>query len=86
MQEGKISEALDLQKRFSRVWGQVPWPEENSETSAHEKAILEVMGICKRHVSMQFRENNEEEMDIIRKLMPDFEAIEQSACAELASS
>jgi len=86
MQEGNISDALDTQKRFNRVWGQLPWPEENSETSAHEKAILEVMGICQRHVSIQFRENTDEEMDIIRKLMPEFEAIEQStSCPQVSS-
>ena len=49
--QGKVQEAIKAQKEFNAFWGKIPVAPENSETSAHEKAILEIMGICKRHVA-----------------------------------
>jgi len=66
---GRANEAARCQVRFNRLWSRIPVAPENSESSAHEKAILEVLGICKRHVGGHYRPMNDDEMAIIRKVL-----------------
>ena len=70
-EKGKVFEAIAVQKRFLKLWSKIPVPPENSETSAHEKGVLEAMGICQRHVSQHFRPMTDEEMHTIRKVLKD---------------
>lgn len=60
--QGKVAEAIKAQQEFNAFWKTIPVAPENSETSAHEKAILEIFGICKRHVASYFRPMNDQEM------------------------
>lgn len=66
---GKCLEAVEAQKRFNAMWRKIPVPAENSETSAHEKGVLEALGICSRHVAPHFRPMTDEEMGVIRQVL-----------------
>ena len=67
--QGKVKEAIAAQRDFNKLWSQIPVASENSETSAHEKAILEILGICKRHVGSYFRPMNDEEMKKTKQVL-----------------
>ena len=69
-EQNKAHEAIALQQKFNRIWGRIPKAAENSgESSAHEKAVLEVMGICKRHVSGHFRAMTDAEIETTRRIL-----------------
>ena len=70
-QEHKNDRAMEVQKRYNRLWGRIPVPAENSETSAQEKGILEAMDICRRFVSRHYRPVNDDEMLVIREVLKD---------------
>ena len=66
--EGKIDEARRIAFAVGGVLKALPHPD-NSELSAEEKAVLEVMGICERWVAPPFRPCTDEEMDQARKVL-----------------
>jgi len=65
---GKIAEARDLAFKLSGVIKALPHPR-NTEFSAEEKIVLEIMGICKRHVAAPFRECTDAEKEQAAKVL-----------------
>ena len=68
-EQGKVFEAIAVQKQFNKMWRRIPVPADNSETSAQQKGVLEAMGICKRYVSPHFRPMTDREMETIRTVL-----------------
>ena len=52
-QEGKIDEAREQAFAISRIIKALPHPE-NTEFSAEEKIVMEILGVCKRYVHPPF--------------------------------
>lgn len=61
-QQGNLDEARAISFKLSRVIKALPHPE-NTEFSAEEKAVLEVLGICKRHMYPPFFECTDQEIE-----------------------
>ena len=69
-QEGKLAEARKMAFNISRVIKSLPHPQ-NTEFSAEEKAVLEIMGICKRYVYAPYWHCTDEEMVTAKKALQD---------------
>lgn len=58
---GRLDEAREKSRWINGVLGQLP-PRQNTEASAEEKAILELLGVCERWVYPPFRPLDEERL------------------------
>jgi 4-hydroxy-tetrahydrodipicolinate synthase len=67
---GKLEQARELAFKIGRVIKALPHPI-NTEFSAEEKAVLEVLGVCKRYVYPPFFHCTDEEMAQTRKVLQD---------------
>lgn len=65
---GKISEARERAFRISHMIAALPHPE-NTEFCAEEKVVMEIMGLCTRHVYPPFRECSDQEREQARKVL-----------------
>jgi len=65
---GKTAEAREKSFALNRLMGSLPHTE-NTELCAEEKAILELMGICKRHVYPPFLPVGDEDMAKTRTIL-----------------
>ena len=59
-QQGRLDEARQRAFAISRLIRELPHPD-NTEFCAEEKMVLELLGICRRHVHPPFRPCNEQE-------------------------
>ena len=69
-QQGRIAEAREKAFALIRIIKQFP-PRRNTETSAEEKAVLELLGICKRWVHPPFKPLSDEAMAQLRRVLED---------------
>jgi len=69
-QAGRIAEARAKTFALCKIAGALPRPP-NTELCASEKAALEVMGICKRHVYPPFVACSDEEVAKAREVLVD---------------
>ena len=67
-QGGQLDEARDKAFAISRILKALPHPD-NTEFSAEEKIVLEIFGICKRHVHPPFRSCTDEEKEETRRIL-----------------
>ena len=70
-QAGKIDEAREVAFGLSRLVKAMPHPE-NTEFAAEEKTVLELLGICKRHVHPPFLPCTEEEVEQARRALEEY--------------
>ena len=67
-QEGKLAAAREKAFTISRMLKALPHPE-NTEFAAEEKIVLELLGICKRHVHPPFRACTDKEKEQARRVL-----------------
>ena len=67
-QDGKVEESRQILFKIGGVIKALPHPQ-NTEFSAEEKAVLEILGICKRHVHPPYWSCTDEEIEQTRKLL-----------------
>ena len=67
-EQGRIDEARQKAFRLIRVIKQFP-PRRNTETSAEEKAVLELLGICQRWVYPPFKPLSDDAMAAMRQVL-----------------
>ena len=70
-QEGKLDEARDKAFAISRMLKALPHPD-NTEFAAEEKIVLELLGICKRHVHPPFRACSDKEKAQARQILIEY--------------
>ena len=68
---GKIDEAREVAFGLSRLVKAMPHPE-NTEFAAEEKTVLELLGICKRHVHPPFLPCTEAEVEQARRALEEY--------------
>lgn len=67
-EQGRIDEARDKAFALIRIIKQFP-ARRNTETSAEEKAVLELLGICKRWVRAPFKPLSDDTMGQLRSVL-----------------
>ena len=67
-QQGQIEEARKKAFALIRIFKQFP-PKRNTESSAEEKAVLELLGICKRWVYPPFKPLSDDSMEKLRRVL-----------------
>lgn len=67
-QRGDIAGAREIAFAMGRIIKALPHPE-NTEFSAEEKAVLEVLGVCKRHVYPPFAACTDAEVEQARRVL-----------------
>jgi 4-hydroxy-tetrahydrodipicolinate synthase len=67
-EEGKLAEAREKARRMNDVLAQLP-QRQNTEESAEEKAVLELLGICRRWVYPPFKPLDDERVAIVRAVL-----------------
>ena len=68
-QKGNISEAREKAFRLNRILGSFWSPRKNTEYSTEEKMVMEILGICKRHVYPPWEECSDEKKEETRKIL-----------------
>ncbi len=67
-QDGNTAQARQEILRLQRIVSAFP-PRHNTEATAEEKAVLELLGICKRHVYPPFKPCGEQEVAQIKRVL-----------------
>lgn len=70
-QQGKHDEARQMAFRMGRMIKALPHPD-NTEFAAEEKMVLELLGICKRHVHAPFVPCTEEDVEQGRHVLEEY--------------
>ena len=67
-EEGKLAEAREKACWMNDVLAQLP-PRQNTEDSAEEKAVLELLGICRRWVYPPFKPLDDERVARVKAVL-----------------
>lgn len=83
-EQGRLDEAREKAFALNRLLRQFP-PRQNTETSAEEKAVLELLGICRRWVYPPFKPLSDAAMAQLREVLAAHGILEAAGAPEVAS-